>query len=163
REFPVDPANEAGFDNSAESLAMSPALVKEYLGAARPVAAHPLLNPDGLAFAPQPIPAETDPGKSSVKAIIDFFTSQKTDSTHYSFAASRYRHRAALGRLDATQDQFADELGLSRKYLATIRATLDGPPEEVGPIAALQRMWRELPEPRDTNAEVARADCDRMR
>ena len=31
REFPVDPANEAGFDNSGESLAMSPALLKKYL------------------------------------------------------------------------------------------------------------------------------------
>ena len=30
REFPVDPANEAGFDNSGESLAMSPALLKKY-------------------------------------------------------------------------------------------------------------------------------------
>jgi len=28
KEFPVDPANEAGFDNTGESLAMSPALVK---------------------------------------------------------------------------------------------------------------------------------------
>ena len=35
REFPVDPANTAGFDNSGESLAMSPALVKKYLDAAR--------------------------------------------------------------------------------------------------------------------------------
>jgi hypothetical protein len=33
-EFPVDPANEAGFDNSGESLAMSPALLKKYLAAA---------------------------------------------------------------------------------------------------------------------------------
>src|SRR5205085_7483163 len=31
REFPVDAANEAGFDNSGESLAMSPALLKKYL------------------------------------------------------------------------------------------------------------------------------------
>src|SRR5262249_22710171 len=29
REFPVDPANQAGFDNSGESLAMSPALLKK--------------------------------------------------------------------------------------------------------------------------------------
>ena len=29
KEFPVDPANQAGFDNSGESLAMSPALVQE--------------------------------------------------------------------------------------------------------------------------------------
>ena len=35
REFPVDPANQAGFDNSGESLAMSPALLKKYLAAAR--------------------------------------------------------------------------------------------------------------------------------
>ena len=32
KEFPVDPANEAGFDNSGESLAMSRALIKKYLG-----------------------------------------------------------------------------------------------------------------------------------
>ena len=35
REFPVDPANEAGFDNSGESLTMSPALVEKYLAAAQ--------------------------------------------------------------------------------------------------------------------------------
>ena len=33
RNFPVDPANEAGFDNSGESLTMSPALVKKYVDA----------------------------------------------------------------------------------------------------------------------------------
>ena len=40
KEFPVDPANQAGFDNSGESLAMSPALVQKYLDAARLVADH---------------------------------------------------------------------------------------------------------------------------
>jgi Protein of unknown function (DUF1587) len=35
REFPVDPANPAGFDNSGESLTMSPALLNKYLQAAR--------------------------------------------------------------------------------------------------------------------------------
>ena len=52
REFPVDPANEAGFDNSGESLTMSPALVKKYLAAARLVADHLVLKPDGFVFAP---------------------------------------------------------------------------------------------------------------
>src|SRR5579859_7799874 len=55
REFPVDPANEAGFDNSGESLAMSPALVKKYLDAARGVADHLVLKPEGLAFASHPM------------------------------------------------------------------------------------------------------------
>ncbi len=35
REFPVDPANEAGFDNSADSLSMSPSLLTKYLDAAQ--------------------------------------------------------------------------------------------------------------------------------
>src|SRR5262249_13401140 len=51
REFPVDPANEAGFDNSGESLTMSPALLKKYLAAARLVADHLVLKPQGFVFA----------------------------------------------------------------------------------------------------------------
>ena len=52
REFPVDPANEAGFDNSGESLTMSPALFRKYLAAARAVADHLVLMPRGFVFAP---------------------------------------------------------------------------------------------------------------
>src|SRR5678810_320725 len=40
REFPVDPANTAGFDNSGETLTMSPTLLKKYLSAAREVASY---------------------------------------------------------------------------------------------------------------------------
>jgi len=47
KEVPVDPANEAGFDNSAESLAMTPRLPKKYLEAARRVSEHLVLAPDG--------------------------------------------------------------------------------------------------------------------
>ena len=32
REFPVDPANQAGFDNTGETLGMSPALVQQIPG-----------------------------------------------------------------------------------------------------------------------------------
>src|SRR5690348_18501739 len=60
KEFPVDPANQAGFDNSGESLAMSPALVKKYLDAARLVADHVLFLPDGLSFAPYPVVTDED-------------------------------------------------------------------------------------------------------
>ena len=72
REFPVDPANEAGFDNSAESLAMSPALVKKYLEAARLVADHLVLKPRGLRLcahsrsSPTPTATSTACGGSSI-------------------------------------------------------------------------------------------------
>ena len=163
REFPVDPANEAGFDNSAESLAMSPSLAKKYLEAARNVAEHLVLKPDGLAFAPHPMLADTDRDKYCVKAIIDFYKKQKTDHADYFLAAWRFRHRAALGRPGDALDAFADEQGLSRKYLATVWSTLDDSRDEVGPIAALQILWRQLPEPKAGQPDAARAGCERMR
>lgn len=62
REFPVDPTNQAGFDNSGESLAMSPNLLTKYLQAVREVANAVVFKPRGLAFAPStrrpPSPAE---------------------------------------------------------------------------------------------------------
>ena len=63
REFPVDPANTAGFDNSGESLTMSPALLNKYLQAAREVGDHMVLTPDGFDFAPHPMLVETDRDK----------------------------------------------------------------------------------------------------
>ncbi|HEX8201692.1 MAG TPA: DUF1587 domain-containing protein, partial [Isosphaeraceae bacterium] len=163
REFPVDPANEAGFDNSAESLTMSPALVKKYLEAARAVADHLVLTPSGLAFAPDPVLADTDRDKYCVNRIIDFYKRQRTDHADYFHAAWRHRHREVLGRPDRTLEGLADELGLSRKYLATIWATLTEPTEEVGPIAALRALWEDLPPPGSGRVEAVRASCERMR
>ena len=52
KEFPVDPANQSGFDNTGESLTMSPALFNKYLLATREVADHMALTPDGLFSRP---------------------------------------------------------------------------------------------------------------
>src|ERR1700753_3027448 len=60
RQFPVDPANQAGFDNSAEALAMSSGLLNKYLKAATEVSDHAVLLPGGLEFAPYPTKVETD-------------------------------------------------------------------------------------------------------
>src|SRR5262245_64224213 len=79
REFPVDPANEAGFDNSGESLAMSPALLKKYLAAMRLVADHVVLKPEGFVFAPHPAVTETDRDKYCVHRVIDFYKRYAVD------------------------------------------------------------------------------------
>lgn len=62
REFPVDPANTAGFDNSGESLTMSPALLDKYLQAARVVSDHLVLKPHGFDFASHPMLVESSRG-----------------------------------------------------------------------------------------------------
>src|SRR5476649_394265 len=94
RQFPVDPANTAGFDNSGETLTMSPALLNKYLQAARGVADTMVLNAEGIEFAPHPMQAETDREKYVIQRIIAFYNNAPTDYAKYFEAAWRYRYRA---------------------------------------------------------------------
>ena len=51
-EFPVDGAAGEGFTNSGEAQGMSPALAIKYLDAAKEVADHAVLTPEGIRFSP---------------------------------------------------------------------------------------------------------------
>ena len=51
REFPGDSAAGEGFTNTGNSLAMSPGLLKKYLDAAKGIAQHAMLLPDGFRFS----------------------------------------------------------------------------------------------------------------
>ena len=132
REFPVDPANPAGFDNSGESLAMSPALLAKYLQAAREVANNVVLKPGGIAFAAHPMLVETDRDKYCVQKIIDFYGRYSVDLADYFEAALRLK-----------RGQPIDNPRVSAKYAALVLRTLDGPKEDIGPLAKLQAMWPE--------------------
>jgi hypothetical protein len=166
REFPIDPANEAGFDNSGESLTMSPALLKKYFEAARGLADHLVLKPSGFSFAPHPVVSETDRDKYSVLRIVDFYQRQPTDLARYFLAAWRFQHRASR---KLTLDQIAAETQVSPRYLATVWAALTDAEarQEVGPLGQLGTMFRALPAPAaaDPTAQLpaVEAGCDRMR
>jgi hypothetical protein len=158
REFPVDPANRAGFDNSGESLTISADLLNKYLLAARDIADHMVLTPDGLAFSEHPMLAETDRERFAIQRIVDFYERQPTDFADYFAAAWRYKNRAALGKPSATLASFATEAKVSPKYLPMVWALLESK-DEVGPLGKLQGMWRDLPA---APADVREA-CGRMR
>lgn len=128
REFPVDPANEAGFDNSGESLAMSEALLKKYLAAARLVADHLVLKPEGFVFSPHPAVTDTDRDKYCVERIVAFYNRHRVDLADYFFAI---------------KNGPAAQAGLSPKYLATIRSLLED--TAGGPVAELRARWEKLP------------------
>jgi hypothetical protein len=152
REFPVDPANEAGFDNSGESLTMSPALVKKYLEATRRVADHLVLRPDGLDFAPHPVVTETDRDKYCVRRILDFYDRRRVKLSDYFLAAWRIRTRAGAGPPAA---------GLSARYLDAVVAILHEPAPPDSPLGQLQALWRDLPANPAAEAE-ARRGCEAM-
>jgi hypothetical protein len=162
REFPVDPTNEAGFDNSGESLTMSPALLKKYLSAARRVADHLIFKPAGFDFAPEPAVTETDRDKYCVRRIIDFYKRHRVDYADYFLAAWQKKHGADPSNPTALPEQPATRAELSENYLATIERVLSENWPESGPLGLLVALWRKLP----TDArehEVARRDCQRMR
>jgi len=167
KEFPSDPSNQAGFDNSGESLTMSSALMKKYLQAARDVASKMVLVPDGIEFAPYPMLSETDRDKFPIQRIVNFYFSQPTDFADYFQAAWKYKYRAALGKPNATLASTAADAKVSAKYLPMVWQLIEEPAAkektEVGPIAKLQGMWRDLPAPSAAQPGAVRAKCEEMR
>ncbi|HEX2760694.1 MAG TPA: DUF1592 domain-containing protein, partial [Rhizomicrobium sp.] len=146
KQFPVDPANTAGFDNSGESLTMSPALLNKYLQGARSIADNAYLVPEGIEFAPHPMRVTTDRQKYAIQQILAFYQSAPTDYAKYFEAAWRYRNRAALGSPNATLTSIAGQMKLSAKYLPMVWGILHDA-NAIGPVARLQAMWNALPAP----------------
>ena len=146
KQFPVDPANTAGFDNSGETLTMSPALLNKYLQAARGVADTMVLNAEGIEFAPHPMQAETDREKYVIQRIIAFYNNAPTDYAKYFEAAWRYRYRAQLGTPKAMLAATAASMKISAKYLPLVWGILHDK-DAIGPVAKLQAMWNGLPAP----------------
>ncbi len=159
REFPVDPANPAGFDNSGESLLMSPALLAKYLQAAREVGEHLVLTPDGFGFAPHPMVVVTDREKYAIRRIVEFYDRQPTDFAEYFEAAWRFKHRAALGSPGDSMADVARKARVSSGYLPTVWQLLEGSEDDFGPLAELRAMWRALPEASEVSSRSLRARC----
>jgi mono/diheme cytochrome c family protein len=162
KEFPVDPANQSGFDNSGESLTMSPALLKKYLAAARHVADHVVLKPVGFTFAPHPALTDSDRDKYCVHRIIDFYKRHQVDLADYFFTAWAFKHRAALGKPDRKLKEFAADLQLSPHYTALVWDALTEGAEVTGPLAVVRQQWSALPA--DTSIPTAvRRECAQLR
>ena len=105
---------------------------------------------------------DTDRDRYTIQQIVDFYARQNTDYADYFRAAWTYKHRAVLGKPNATLAEVATELKVSAKYLTTIWKTLETP-EQVGPLAKLQEMWRSLPVPNADQVDLARDGANRMR
>jgi hypothetical protein len=162
REFPVDPANQSGFDNSGESLTMSSSLLNKYLQTARAVADHLVLKMDGFDFASHPMLVETDREKYAIQRILQFYASQPTNYADYFEAAWRFRYRVALGKPRATLATIAADSKVSSKYLPIVWAILHDK-DAIGPVLKLQTMWRSLPAPSASDADDVKTQCAAMR
>ena len=144
REFPVDSASGEGFMNVGNSLVMSPSLLTKYLDAAKDVAGHAVLLPDGIAFSPSTSQRDwTEEKLAAIRAFYARFTENgggtavnlqgiKFDTKDggvlplRKYLAATLSERAALRSGKKTIAEVAREQGLNAKYLATLWNGLNG-------------------------------------
>ena len=144
REFPVDGAAGEGFTNVGNALAMSPALATKYLDAAKEIAAHAVLLPDGIAFSPKTTRRDwtaehlaairalyakyADPGggdQVNVQGVV--FTSNEGGRLPIEkYFAALLQHRAELEAKRMTLANVAAQTNLSPKYLGALWSMLAG-------------------------------------
>jgi hypothetical protein len=131
REFPVDGAAGEGFTNAGAALVMSPALLTKYLDAAKEVAAHLVLAPDGIRFSASDSPQDwTGETLARIRAIYAKHTTSgdagATVAQGIQLDTGTGDGRLPLARyLDALQGRGGNE-GLSPKYLAILREAMGG-------------------------------------
>ncbi len=143
REFPADGAAGEGFTNAAEALSdISPALFAKYLNAAKAIADHAVLLPDGFRFSPAT--TRRDWTDEATAALRRFYAGVappdgKLNATPYLAASVKHRDKLLAGT--TTPEAVAAAEKLNPKYLAAVvRALSDNAPSH--PLDAVRAKWR---------------------
>ena len=140
REFPADGAAGEGFTNAAEALTdVSSALLTKYLNAAKEIADHAVLLPDGIRFSPGKTRRDwTDEWVAKLRAeYAAFGPDGRLPLAPYLTATVRHRDALAAGKVE---DVAAKEK-LNAKYLGVLwRALTDPAPSQ--PLDAIRARWR---------------------
>lgn len=159
REFPVDSAAGEGFTNLGNALVMSPALITKYLDAAKDVANHAVLLPDGIQFSPSVTARDwTDERLARIRGLYARFTDSRGATQvnlqgivfdtngggrlpidRYLEATLAERESLIAGR--RTVEAIARERGLSPKYLGLLWNALTSQ-EPSFLLDSLRARWR---------------------
>jgi hypothetical protein len=141
REFPADGVAGEGFANTGEALAMSPALIDRYLKAAKEVAAHAVLLPDGLRFSRST--SRRDWTAEALAEVRRAYTEYAPDGRLplLPYLAATLRHRDALTAGTGTVEQVAAAEKLSPKYLRVLWDALTHKTASY-PLDEIRAKWR---------------------
>jgi hypothetical protein len=139
--FPADGAAGEGFTNTGMALVMSPALLDKYYGAAKKIAKHAVLTPEG--FHSSPSSHERDWLHDAIGAIQKFYA-QFADPDGFlpleRYIAATLKHRDALSSGSATVEEVAEKENLNAPYLALLWKTLTaGTPSAV--LDSIRSHW----------------------
>ncbi|MFT5300197.1 MAG: hypothetical protein ACI814_000971, partial [Mariniblastus sp.] len=179
REFPIDGAAGEGFTNVGSGQGMSPALVQKYLDAAKQVADHLVLLPDGIRFSPNTTRRDqTDELLAKIQVFyrqftedgggaeidlhgIKFNTNQGGLLPLEKYLAATLAERDELQNDRKTIEIVARERGLNARYLGTLWKALshDSPERPSFLMDPIRESWRESKQhdAASLTAEIARA------
>lgn len=119
REFPGDSAAGEGFMNTGQSLVMSPALLTKYFDAAKEIASHAVLLPDGIRFSPRTTRRDwTDEVLAQIKAFYGEFADGEGHIPLEKYLAATLAIRDAKGARQV--EDIAKQQGLNAKYLSAL-------------------------------------------
>ena len=172
REFPVDGAAGEGFTNTGNALVMSPSMVTKYLDAAKEVAGHAVLLPDGFRFSTGTTPRDwTEETLSKIREFYREFTDPRGGGDRVNlqglvfdtnqggrlplerYLAATIAERESLASGAKSVEAVASERGLNARYLGTLWRSLSSPAPSLL-LGALQARWR-VARPEDVPAIVA--------
>lgn len=166
KEFPVDSASGEGFTNVGNSLVMSPALLSKYLDAAKEVASHAVLLPDGMRFSPYNTRRDwTNESLARIRGLygrysgdgggaavnlqgVQFDTNRGGQLPVERYLLATMEEREALASGGKTIEAVAEAHGLSPKYLRMVWEMLtrapDGNGEQPGSLLLdpLRAKWK---------------------
>lgn len=173
REFPVDGAAGEGFINTGSAQGMSPAMVTKYLEAAKDIASHLVLLPDGVRISRHTTQRDqTDEVLAHIQAFyrrftedgagmpinlqgIKFNTNQGGLLPLEKYLQATLVERQALRLGQKTIADVARERSVNAKYLQTLWDTLAGEsPGQPSPLIRTLRSQWDVAKPNDTAALV---------
>jgi hypothetical protein len=143
REFPADGAAGEGFTNAAEALTeISPALLTKYLAAAKGIADHLVLLPDGFRFSPATTRRDwTNEGTARLRRFYADILGGDGRLPVQPYLAATVRHRAVIEQNPQAIEGIAAKEKLNAKYLGILWQTLnDKTPSQ--PLDELRAKWR---------------------
>ena len=146
REFPADGAAGEGFTNAAESLSdITPTLLTRYLNAAKEIADHAVLLPDGVRFSPSK--TRRDWTDEATARLRQFYAGYSADGrlVFQPYLLATVRHRDALASNQIAIDEVAVKEKLNAKYLAALRRTLTDK-RASDPLDRIRTQWRKATE-----------------
>ena len=159
KEFPADSASGEGFMNVGNSLVMSPTLLTKYLDAAKGIANHAVLLPDGIKFSPSISPRDwAEERLASIRALYGRYTVNgggtavnlqgiKFDTKDggvlplEKYLAATLSAREAIRSGTKSLKQVAQEQGLNAKYLGLLWSALNDTKPSVL-LDVVRAQWR---------------------